>query len=247
MRRQDLRLAEQDALLAQLKKVVSQISSANLGFQNYARVVENKSKEEERKRISREIHDTTGYVLTTVKMLMESGLRSLSSSRDELKEILTFTKEQAVLGLEKVRASMRSLRRIEDWRVPFHLEVHKIASRFEIATGTEVAIDYCNLENIEDPQVRDVLYAIIQEGMINALRHGNATLVHITFWMSQDMTLMFLQDNGTGADMINDGVGMSGMRERIASISGSIEFKSGNEGFEIRVAVPTRKENHVEN
>ncbi len=246
IRVQDRRLTRQTATVSQLKSVVARISSANLGFQNYARIIESKSKEDERKRISREIHDTTGYVLTNIRMLMESALRSLDADRGELAEMLTSTKEQAMQGLEKTRLSMRNLRNIEYSKIPFHQEIHKIVSHFENATGTRVVVDYCNLGEIEDQRVRDILCAIIQEGMINALRHGNASLIHIIFWQAERAITLRVLDNGTGSDMINEGVGMAGMRERIASVDGRIAFYSTAAGFEIVATAPVKRECHDE-
>jgi signal transduction histidine kinase len=247
IRRQDTRITGQEELLAQLRSMVSRISSANLGFQNYARIIESKSKEDERKRISREIHDNAGYALTNMRMLMESGLRILDPKELELTEILNYTKEQAIQCLEKIRISMRSLRNIERPSVPFSSEVYKIVSHFEIATGTKIFVNYCNLEDIKDPGIRDILYAIIQEGMINALRHGNATAIQILFWMGPGTVTLILRDNGTGSDVINEGVGISGIKERVASVDGSIAFCSSEEGFEINVTVPSRREIYVEN
>jgi len=112
-----------DALAAErrrndaLNESILQLTNANVGFQHYATTVSERSTEDERRRISREIHDTIGYTLTNIKMMIEASLDSLAQGRlDRLKRLLETMKEQALSGLAEARRSLRTLRAVLETR-----------------------------------------------------------------------------------------------------------------------------------
>ena len=64
------------------------------------------------------------------------------------------------------------------------------------------------------------MFSMIQEGMTNSLRHGKASQVRLMFWQTDSELIVNLYDNGKGSDTIREGIGFSGMRERIARLGG---------------------------
>lgn len=78
----------------------------------------------------------------------------------------------------------------------------------------------------------------MQESLVNAFRHGKATEMEILFWMSEKTVKVSISDNGSGATELHEGIGLSGMRERLAEIDGTLMIRSGPGTFAITAELP---------
>jgi signal transduction histidine kinase len=104
-----------------------------------------------------------------------------------------------------------------------------------------VRLEYGNTRNGVDRPVEGVLFHVIREALTNSFRHGRATLVEILFWRRDDGTLVVnVRDNGGGAIDIHEGIGISGMRERVQAIGGSLRLRLSPLGVTVTVEVPPR-------
>jgi len=99
---------ERQEVALKLRDAISQLSSANVGFQQYVGLIEEKTSSEERKRIGREIHDTIGYTLTNIRMMLEAAgdmmERDIHGSRSLMEKAAVLAKE----GITESRKSCRS-------------------------------------------------------------------------------------------------------------------------------------------
>jgi signal transduction histidine kinase len=75
---------------------------------------------------------------------------------------------------------------------------------------------------------------------MNSFRHGKATLVRIFLVRDGDRIVLSLRDNGLGAGGFVEGIGLAGMRERLARSGGSLAAASVPGGFEVRAHVPIK-------
>ena len=243
---------DQTQVAERLDRAVSQLINANLGFQEYAVMASEKSVMYERKRISRDIHDTAVHIFLNIIMLAESAVDLVDPQNTKLAGILQQLINQAKEGLRDTRQALRELRAIEE-SVPKGLKaIHNLVKIFEEATGVHVQIDYGNLPWEMNAEIDQVLYRMIQEGLTNAFRHGKATQIDIRLWIFEtelgSELIIRIHDNGQGAPDIKKGIGLQGMEERIQKLHGRLEAKNVSDGFEVKAWIPlTRKENDGKN
>jgi signal transduction histidine kinase len=224
-----------------LDAAVGELARANLGYQQYAAVLEQRSMVEERKRITREIHDIIGYTLTNNIMMMEAAVEMVRRDPQGVSRLITEARRNAEEGLDGIRNALYLLRAQEDPQTAGIDPIERLVSNFHAATGVAVRLEYGNAHDSIHYQVEGVLFHIVQEALTNSFRHGRATLVEILFWKRDDGTLVVnIHDNGGGAVDIQEGIGVSGMRERLAPIGGALRLGMGPRGFTVTVEVPAQ-------
>ena len=191
----------------------------------------------ERDRISQELHDSIGHVLTR-SILLTGSLFATCTDPVE-KESLTQLKESLSLGMGEIRASIHDM---HDGSVDFVSEIREVANNF---TFCPVKIRD-NLDNFPGKQIRNTFLYILKEALTNVARHSNATEVSVTLKEHPILYQMIIHDNGTSTKsntfevMIEgDGMGLDGMRKRVALLCGNIVFRN-HAGFEIFVSIPKK-------
>lgn len=233
-----LRLAAARSRIAELDRAIFQLSNANVGFQSYADREVARSREGERNRITREIHDSIGYCLTNVTMLMEAGIKLCPLDQQELQEIMTDAREEAKEGLAETRRSLRLLRERGERRLQGIPSILRLTRAFERATGVEVTVE-SGQAPMRFPDLIDLpLYRFVQEGLTNALKHGKAKRVHVQFQQSGEGLSVHIRDNGVGATEIKKGIGFLGMEERIERVGGRVEMVRSDDGFTVSAWIP---------
>jgi signal transduction histidine kinase len=238
------RLQEAGRDIGHLKSVISQLSHANLDFQRYVHSVEYSTVNSERRRISSEIHDTVGYSLTNILMTIEAAHALIDKDQNRAQQALTRAITEAQNCLEETRRSMRAMRSNELKEAVGLQAIAHLARSFSEATGMEIRVEYGNAPDSFGRELDLVLFRIIQEGLTNAFRHGQASLVKITFWSLESRLFVTILDNGRSTSKIEAGLGISGMRERIDQIGGSISFSTHQDGFKIFVELPLAEEKY---
>ena len=73
---------------------------------------------------------------------------------------------------------------------------------------------------------------------MNSFRHAGASTVNIFFRHEAGMLYVTIEDDGSGAEKIVEGIGIQGMRERIENLGGRIETESRPEGFRVKALIP---------
>ena len=97
--------------------------------------------------------------------------------------------------------------------------------------------------NLADPLCTS-LYRVTQEALTNVAKHAHATQVWVSLHNQQEVLTLNITDNGQGLQRSNSsthGLGLTGMRERIASLQGHIHFEDAQPGLRIHVQVPLPK------
>ena len=224
--------------LRRLDGAVSQLTSANIGFQRYARDVEIRSIDEERKRITREIHDTTGYAFVNINMLIGGALSVDRVDPQEMRQLLELAREQAQRALSETRVALRDLRKIDAQATRGLTAIRRLADAFERATGVRVLVEFGNVTGFSDLRHDETIYSFVQEGITNAFRHGRATRIKVLFWDSGDCLTVHVWDNGIGCPQPVDGIGLSGMKERVHELHGTMSAMNTDDGFEVCMRIP---------
>lgn len=230
--RVEQRTREVNAAYEQLRKLSARLESV---------------REEERRRISREIHDELGQALTGLKM----DLSWLSTRPPENRQSLI---DKVTPMLDLVDDTVRTVRRIStelrpgvlddlglmaaiEWLVEDFRNRSRIDCRFTSGIG-DAALD---------PELSTALFRILQEALTNVIRHARAGHVTINIQEERGMIVMEIEDDGMGIterDISNPGsLGTIGMRERAILLGGHVVF-SGSEGrgTVVTVMVPSKRQ-----
>ncbi len=224
--------------IAGLNRNINALTSVNIDFQEYATRVQRESQEAERKRITREIHDIVGYTLMNVQMMMEAALDLHGSGSPELPALIAKARDQTQRGLLETRNAMRALRALAEPQTSGLRGLYDLARIFEHATKVKVDFNPGNCPERFGPVLEDILRRLVQESLTNAFRHGNAGTVVVNLWKTDDTLQVAIHDDGVGSPNIVPGIGITGMRERLASVGGELTIRDSGRGFSILAEMP---------
>jgi signal transduction histidine kinase len=199
--------------------------------------------EEERRHLSRELHDETAQLLSAVKM-------ELAILRDVVPEPHAGRVDDALAltdaGIRSIRAVIHDLRPslLDDLGlVP---ALRSVANAFAQRSGTLVRLDL--LPASELPSLDDgadlAFYRALQEALSNIGRHADASIVDIVLRRDGESVSLTVVDNGCGLPAnqngsAHSGMGLIGMRERFASLGGSVQLRDNmGGGARLDVSLP---------
>lgn len=191
---------------------------------------------EERNRIARDLHDTIGHSLTGTIMGLEMVQVLLDDDLDKAKEMIINLKDSARKNLVKVREVVNTLNPNENISKGVE-SIEELITSFR--TNTNVEIDFKVEGDMvkTSPNINIVFYRIIQEGLTNALRHGQADKILIKLIYKHQTIELIIKDNGVGVQQIDKGFGLKSMEDRVFSLGGTISFMS-TDGFSIVANIP---------
>lgn len=183
--------------------------------------------EEERRNISRELHDEIGQSLTVLILMLDIAKHlSTGDAASTLAEA-----EELVNGLmEQVRQLSLELRpgMLDDLGLLPTLLWH--FDNFTTKTHIKVNFKHSGLQVPFSSEVKIAAYRIVQEAMTNVLRHADVTEIDVTAWTDQEMLWIRIEDKGKGFDLksISPGIsgGLFGMYERAGSLGGDLTVDS---------------------
>jgi signal transduction histidine kinase len=179
------------------------------------------TREEERRRLRRDLHDGLGPSLAALN-LQAGTIRSLISSNPTAAQTMI---EEWRIGLKASIAEIRRL--VYELRPPALDELGLVGAirdyvgKYESSSGLAFEIIAPDQLLLLPAAVEVAAYRIVQEAITNVLKHSQAAKCQITFQFEAVLTVI-IEDNGTGiADMATKGVGMISMRERAEELGGS--------------------------
>ena len=217
----DLRLAEQFGARAAIAVDLSH----RVARDSLRRVVA--GQELERQRLARELHDETGQALTSILL----GLKAVEEARapDEMQAAARSLRELVVATLQDVRRLAVELRpkALDDFGLVAALE--RLGNSFAEATGIRVELEASLGHERLPAEVETTLYRIVQEALTNIVKHARARSVSILVVRRGGSVTAVVEDDGTGFDpdrVAADGLGLLGMRERVALIDGRLTVES---------------------
>lgn len=205
------------------------------------------TREEERLKIAREIHDELGQVLTAINMDIGLMIDELDVQGGIDKETLYENLHSMEVLIEKLIKSVQDISTELRPDVLDHLglipalewQLKEFEKRFKIKTSIDYSIE--ELEFVDQKKIG--IFRIFQEALTNVARHANATEVKIILNKTDSLFEMKIIDNGVGISRksLEDikSIGLIGIKERVLLLGGSIVIKRANEGgTEIHLEVP---------
>ncbi|MDA3957212.1 sensor histidine kinase [Oceanispirochaeta sp.] len=224
------------------KETMKTLAEFNSNLQNYARTIDVESSDRERNRISREIHDISGYIFTNLIALLNAACSIPQDDQSSLSDILITAQKQAKEGLNETRTALRKTRERHIPEEDGVRAINKIITIFQKVTGVKVNVNWGNTPHSFSREINFTLYRTIQEALTNAIRHGLATEITIHFLIENKILHMTIIDNGLGSESVVKGIGLSGMEERIGSLNGQISVNTTyTGGFELNVRIPVNE------
>jgi signal transduction histidine kinase len=203
------------------------------------------AKEDERKRISRDIHDELGQNLLALRIDISMLAARTAHSHPYLHQRVSVVQDNIDATIKSVRGIMNELR-------PLVLDLGlQAALEWQIRDFKKRSGIFCELL-VQDDAVFDaigskvdiVLFRIVQEGLTNVLRHAKATRVDLSLQAQHDQLILTICDDGVGSSdeqgRESRGFGLIGIAERIAALGGEFDFGSSlsQPGSSLVVRIP---------
>lgn len=195
------------------------------------------AQEDERQRISQELHDEVGQSLTVVLLGLK---RAIDKAPPELAELLTSLQDTTRTSLDEVRRISQRLRpgMLEDLGLLSSLS--SLASEFSTHSGIPVSRGFGPGLPPLPRESELVVYRVAQEALTNVTRHASATKVELGLTKQGGSLVLRVADDGRGVHG-PEGAGIQGMRERAMLVGGSLSIESREGGgTEVSLVVPLR-------
>jgi PAS domain S-box-containing protein len=203
--------------------------------------------EQERSRLSKELHDQLGHDL----VLFKSWLRSIEKKLEDRQALLKKECENTIAAVDEI---IENVRRISRDLMPSILEdlglaasIQSLVENFSDQHAIRVTLDLIDIDHLFSREAQINLYRIFQEILTNVSKHASATQVSVVVKEEKGDITFRVRDNGKGFELSKvrerkfntRGVGLTAMTERIHMLGGTFEVHSQpGEGTEIRFRVP---------
>jgi signal transduction histidine kinase len=193
---------------------------------------------QERNRLAREIHDSLGHFLTTIHVQLEAAQAIHAADPGRALEAVAKAQGLAREALVEVRRSVAALQ-ADMAPAPLVARLRDLAAVTD-GWGAAVSLDILGETRSLAPEAEHALFRAAQEGLTNVRKHARAR----TAWVALDYresgrVVVRVSDDGCGAAPGAAGCGLEGVRERIASLGGSVRTENpAPGGFLLHVEIP---------
>jgi PAS domain S-box-containing protein len=199
--------------------------------------------EEERRRISRDLHDDINQRLALLAMDIEAVGRQLSSSSDDVGRAVQEIQDRVVELSDVVRHLAYQLHPsiLDDLGLPIALQ--RLVDDFTARSRIRGSFGHKDIPPAVPQEIASCLYRVAQESLSNVARHASASQVDVELTRSQSELIVTITDNGVGFDFEQSGhgshgLGLIGMKERVALVHGELLVSSAvGKGTRVQVAV----------
>jgi len=228
---------------SQLESLVLQRTAALQGLSRRLLKVQ----DEERRRVARDLHDSTGQTLTALKMavaVLEQKIKQNQCTSDVLCDIAALADQ----ALQEIRTTSYLLHPPLLDEAGFNSAAQWYVEGFGKRSGIKVALDLATKRERLPITIETALFRVLQESLTNVHRHSGALEVSIRFQYQAETVMLEIRDCGRGipTELLNrlreasseSGVGLAGMRERLNELNGKLEIESDDHGTIMRAIVP---------
>jgi PAS domain S-box-containing protein len=201
-------------------------------------------REEEQKRIAREMHDEMGGVLAALNIKVSLLAVDIPAEMPQLLAEVDSLAKLVADGAKAMRQTVAALRPLLLDEVGLKLALEKYVQEFQQNTGIECDLRLPEAEPALDSTQTAAIFRIVQESLTNVARHAAASRVYITLSEWDGTLLLTVKDNGKGFDPAirkAKSFGLVGIRERAALVGGKADIISQiGKGTTIRVSIVTK-------
>ena len=192
-------------------------------------------------RISQELHDNIGQLLSTTKLLLGMAVMELQNVPDTLR-----TAEQTVgKAIQDLRLLSRSLDK--EWLHQFNLVENLEAEKERVNAARNIEVEFISqYDKLPlEPEAQVMLFRIVQEALQNSIKHAFPKHIVIQIKSTDNNFELSIEDDGRGFDIESakkESLGLRNMEHRTQLLGGTIEWKPGAEkGTVIVIRIPVEK------
>ena len=198
-----------------------------------ARIVE--AQDDERRRIERDLHDGAQQRLVSLQLSLQMLRRDLGPDADPaaVAELDAATAEAAA-AIADIRELARGVHPAILTEAGLGPALASLADRAPLPV---VVVD--ELDRRLPSSVEATAYFVTAEAVTNAIKHAGATRVDVRTWLADDQLRLDVRDDGRGGADPSDGTGLTGIKDRVAALGGTISLRSdAGQGTRLEVALP---------
>jgi PAS domain S-box-containing protein len=204
-------------------------------------------REEEKKKIARDLHDETTQLLTSLTAYLEAAVETLPAEADETRALLRKAQALCVNIFDELHRLINELRPSSLDGFGLMAAIHSLVDSHLKTAGVNVNFKTTGKARRLPPSLEIALFRVIQEALNNIARHAHANTADVSVQFRKNGIKVSIKDDGIGfnfqeATSSKDGLrglGLLGMRERVELMNGSLVIKSSpGHGTEITIEVP---------
>jgi len=205
-----------------------------------------KVQDEERRKLARDLHDSTGQTLAALKLSV-SSLQEKCRHDPSILVLSSDIAELADQAIEEIRTMSYLLHPPLLDEVGFACAAKWYVDGFAKRSRIGVRLDLAKSHERLPMDMEIALFRILQESLTNVHRHSGASQVSVSFQNQRERVILEIRDFGRGipAEQLTrlrggaqPGVGLSGMRERLREFNGQLEIESDDHGTNVRATIP---------
>jgi signal transduction histidine kinase len=241
------KLAEES--LRQSERHYSQLLEQSRRMQEQLRLLSRQlllAQEEERKKISRELHDVIAQTLTSINVQLNTLKKEAALDARGLERNIVRTQKLVEQSVAVVHRFARELRPTVLDDLGLIPALHTFMKNFRQETGIRISLSaFAAVEQVSDER-RTVLYRVAQEALTNVARHAQASQAHVQIQKRDGAICLKIKDNGKGfrEDRVlrakkSKRLGLLGMRERLDMVGGRFTIESApGKGTTVLAQIP---------
>jgi signal transduction histidine kinase len=234
-----------------LGEVVAGVIAARLDLFYLNQSLQEAVATEERLRLARDLHDGVlqsltgiGLRIAAVRGVLEEDPKRAREALDALQRLITLEQRDLRFFIQELKPPPLA---------PAHEErglgvrIAELVQRMELEWGLRAELHTQGMEHVPEPLAREV-YLVVREALVNAVRHGQATAVHVDIVSGEDGRLsLSVLDNGRGfpvvgkfshADLTAGGFGPRTLLERVTALRGLLSLESSPSGARLDIVLP---------
>ncbi|MBU6431889.1 MAG: sensor histidine kinase [Nitrospirae bacterium] len=204
--------------------------------------------EEERRRISRDLHDDINQRLALLAMEIEAVEHQLSSSPVHVGRAVRAIQDRVVELSEDVRHLAYQFHPSILDDLGLSIALQRLVDDFTVRSNVRGSFGHNNIPGVVPQEIATCLYRVAQESLNNVARHAQASRVDVELTRSQSWLTVTITDDGVGfaseqAQNGRHGLGLLSMKERVALVHGALQIISAvGMGTKVQVVVPVLEE-----
>lgn len=209
--------AQSERMSGQLRQANGELAAINAELLGTRSLLDASVRDSERLRISRELHDVAGHKLTALKLNLRALQRRTDSADSQALAIAAGLADEL---LQDIRAVVQQLR-LHD-TPPLHEALMALAEPFpQLALTLRLDESAARISVAE----AEAILRCVQEALTNAVKHADAGHLQVALRQQDGQWRLDIRDDGNRMPDIREGNGLSGMRERIESLGGSLHWQ----------------------
>lgn len=208
-----------------------ELEQSKIKLINMSKEIAHITEVKERNRIAREIHDTVGHKIAGILLQLQASHKLMDKDNKKSGELLQNSIENLSDALTVLRDTVHNIKPKDKVGIEY---IKQIIDDFAFC---HVDFSYKGDFNSISANNLELISFIIKEALTNALKHSNADNIIISINIYDKIIRLYIKDNGIGCEKIKEGLGISGMKERLNNMGGSISIDS-KIGFMIVAIIP---------